>query len=246
RARAYGLARDIMKAALQFSADPHSLRKRWTNLEGVEPISGDTLGNDSPEGVVRQLLYLMLSPPVTTKALRQVFSARAFDGADLGTDLLMLTEGLSAVQRRATRSEVPLTMVRDNILSRTTYEVSGSPSLGYRVQASMSGGSGPRQNTWFVVPTKRGHRIRASGATPAALGEEALHYLHLGNVKAARQWLSWAEALLPDARGEEDGLKVAPFTVLRASKAPLTVQGAALAALGPRAPKFLRHLEGAR
>lgn len=245
RIRAYPLARAMMQAALRIAEDPEPLRRRLASLDRVERVELKSLVGSSPEGVVQRLLFAMLSPGFDAEQAQAIFSPEALVMLDGEEGLARLSDGLSHLQRNSERSEVPVTMLRDNILSLTKFEVSGSAELGYRVQASMHAASGKRQSVWFVQRIKGKYRIVASQATPASLGERALEYLHLGNVKAARQWLAWAEAALPP-RTSDDPLAVAPFLVLREQAAPLTVQAAALAAMGPRAGESLAHLEGAR
>lgn len=243
RVRAYPEAQAVMQAALPTSEDPKSLQRRLSNLLMISKVDSASLVTKKPESVVRQLLFAMLSPPLDVKKVATLFSKRALNGDD-EADLVALSEGLYEFQRGASSAEVPITMVRDNLLSLTRFEVAGSDHNGYRVMGRMPGSDRDRLSIWFVVKTRAGYRIRAAGSMPTALGEEALYLLKKGNVAGARQWLGWAAELLPERRGE-DALGIAPFMVLRKAKLPLTVQAAALVAMGPKASEVLHHLDKA-
>ncbi len=241
RVRAYSEAREVMLAALPTSEDPESLQRRLSNLLKISKVKRESLSATGPASVVQRLLFSVLKPPMDAKEVATLLSIRAFEGVDLQRQVEAMSQGLYGFQRSGNSGAVPISMVRDNVLSLTQFEVEGSDRTGYKVTGRMPGASGDRISIWYVVKARSGYVIRASASTPTALGEEALYLLKRGNVEGARRWLGWAQDLLPERRGE-DVLAVAPFKVLRKAKVPLTVQASALVAMGPRAADVLHHL----
>lgn len=119
---------------------------------------------------------------------------------------------VAAAAKSARAADVPLPVAMDLGLAAMRDTVSGDDALGYRVVMASTMGNAHR-TVAFLVPEDGEYRIAASGQDPSLLGNEALHRIESGDLRAARQWLDWAYEELERGR-PADPSQAPPFLSL--------------------------------
>jgi tetratricopeptide (TPR) repeat protein len=127
---------------------------------------------------------------------------------------------------------IPPNRRRDS-LSIATYEKHGDEQTGWRVTVR---NIGPRPLRMFVVRRQDKFKVVLTGERAAECGRIALEHLDSGRPQAARQWLEWARAEVPETpflrlwsyldRAKEQDLRImaaALFTEYRPPEAAMSI-----------------------
>lgn len=89
------------------------------------------------------------------------------------------------------RSELGTQFVLDSLLNLTNSATQGDKQVGYMVTLRSKTPRAPN-SYFFVVLEGQAHKIRAASTYLPGLGAQVLHFLKVGDMTAALQWLDWA------------------------------------------------------
>ncbi len=245
--RLYPQALKLSQEIANGAEDPVALQSRMAMLSRLERFETKRLPKDNPARPVQQILTFLFSGKAEARDLRDVMAKGSFKDGSVEEELEGLEAAYAGFRRAVRKSGVPLSMIRDNVLSQTRFRQEGNDRTGYRIRSELLTPKGQQTSWWFVVREGKTYKLRASESAPAGLGAQALTLIEQGKLNAARQWLDWAYGLI-EARPDQDALTTRPFAALwppggERDRRSALVAAAALVAEGRDAKRAVRILE---
>lgn len=248
-ARAYPEARELALIAIPGSSDPVALESQVRTLGRLKRFEAVRLPADEPARVVQKLYEAMFDHRGDVDGLAEFFAEASLQPPHVDPLKDSLRRELSMLARMQT-GEMPFLLLRDSVMSLTSFTTEGSDALGYRIEARVNGGPGV-STVWFVIKERGRYKIRCGSASGWLIGSEALVRAKKRRWGQAAQWLDWARELWPEP-DEADGPNI-PFTKVwpppkgqKARARRIRLAAMTLAAAGPGDPGLVRGLERAR
>lgn len=223
--RRYPEAAALFAAAAKESPNAADLLSTVEVLKKARRHEELALPRDQPETPVLRFLLLVMVEGADPKEAAGLLSRSAIHGHAVGP---AMAEARSQIGATMAREGLPADAIADLSLAllRTTRE--GDDARGYRIQAFSHGANAPNMVA-FVGREEGTFRIAGFASAPDSLGAEALRRLAAKDGAGARQWLDWARAEAPAARGE-DPLAGSPILRLWGKGAPAGDEAARCAA----------------
>ncbi|MCK6545950.1 DUF3857 domain-containing protein [Myxococcota bacterium] len=142
---------------------------------------------------------------VPDEALKVYFSKRVFElgGTKAAKDALWtaLTRTLtSQMEAKAASARMTLDFLLDATASSIEPRVEGDDATGYRVRMSSTLAEGRQGDDLFVVREDGRYVIAAAPQAPMLIGLFVLDRVEHGDLKAAKQWLTWYHELASSSR----------------------------------------------
>ena len=158
-------------------------------LEKVKPVTLGTSYENSPSGVILQLLKLMLKQ-VDLNKISPLFSSRVQYYFTWAKGINEWKAQLNIVRNSMNASSMPIDVAIDFVTSQVKFAVEGSDTVGWRVRMTPAGSSASTLAI-YVIKEGQQYRILTSPGNFEPIGKLVLELYSQENKTAARQWLDW-------------------------------------------------------
>ncbi len=197
RLRQYATAATLLQRAAKGASNPAALQAQAAMFAKVKRHEELSFPESDPTSVVRELFVRTLGSDADRKRALELFSERVKLDASTKEELVRGLSSAGVNGRTIEQSGLSMENAIDLALAAIELNVDGDERSGFRIRVRAPLAGAAIDQSFFVVK-ERGHfRLRAVGAAPALLGDEALARVDAGDLVGARRWLDWARELYP-------------------------------------------------
>jgi len=200
--RRYGLAADLMEAAVAGTATPPAVANAIQVLRKTTATADGPMVLREPEDAVRMLLSRIAHIEAHQTDWTESFSSLML--ADQNMDLKDVQRGMAQGRATAQAQGLSPEVSADLMTAAMQFSREGNDESGYVVRMSIpSGGKGAQNQVLFVVKENGSYRILAGFGDYTAVARLVLRLTDEGKLDQARLWLDRVRQETPAGSGDD-------------------------------------------
>ncbi|MEW6366367.1 MAG: DUF3857 domain-containing protein [Acidobacteriota bacterium] len=226
--RLYPQAAALLRAGAAASPNVSATLALADRLPTMTALTYAESFENTPTGVVRQFL-LGSFQRIPFKKLRELLADEMLEDVSTEEEAMKAERQLRSGLKRLEKTQLPLEVVGDLMVSMAQFSPDGSDELGWRIRIFIPESPGVRNLLMYVVKDSGRYRILADRSDLIPVGRHVLNLVKRGEVDAARKWLDWVreETEAPGGDDPLDGSSLPRFWSVGDTGGPDAIRWAA-------------------